>query len=421
MKWINEKNKLPIKSWCENVEESAMSQAENLANHPKIYRHVAIMPDCHTGYGMPIGGVIACLDAVIPNAVGVDIGCGMGAVETNIPANSFRGKKEVRKILDRIKELVPVGEGHARQQPREWDGFSEYLGKLGISGEFNKEQAIDDGIELPGWLSSHCWKLAGKNLGTLGGGNHFIEIQKDGKGKIWLMLHSGSRNLGYNIARYHHDIAKRQMVAKGIVLADEDLAFLDGNSTEGKNYIDDMNFALSYAAENRRIMMEAFKKGFSEEFPKAEWLNEINIHHNYASLETHFDKEVWVHRKGATSAKKDEYGIIPGSMGTSSYIVRGLGNSESFCSCSHGAGRVMSRMKACRELTLDDCEAAMGNVVHDRWHKLKGKFNRKNQNGKLYDFGESPLAYKNIDLVIEAEKDLIEPLVKLEPIGVVKG
>lgn len=405
--------KLPVKSWCAAIEDTAVQQAVNLSNHPAVYKHVALMPDCHTGYGMPIGGVIGCLDAVIPNAVGVDIGCGMGAIETDFDADALKEKKQIREILDYIKERVPLGEGNANKTPSQWDGFDEYLKSIGID-EF---KGYDD-ERLPGWFDQRGWELAALNLGTLGGGNHFIELQASQDGKLWMMLHSGSRNLGYKIASFYHDTAKEINTLWKSAIPAKDLAFLPVASAEGKAYIRDMNFALSYARENRARMMDVFKEAVSVCLPRISFVREINIHHNYAALENHFGKNVWVHRKGATSAQEGQLGIIPGSMGTSSYIVEGLGNPESFRSCSHGAGRKMGRLEACRTLTMAECEKAMEGVVFDRWKPVK---KRKKKDKDLMDFGEAPLAYKDIDEVIEAESDLIRPLVKLRPLGVLKG
>ena len=375
MKWIKKDNttKLPIKSWCQYIEPEALTQAINLSNHPIVKNHVALMPDCHVGYGMPIGGVIATKKAVIPNAVGVDIGCGMVAVETDFDADNIEDKKVIRQILDLVKKEVPVGEGNSHTRKQQWDGFDHYL------------SSIEKG-KTPGWLDDKAWILAYKNLGTLGGGNHFIELQKSDERKIWLMLHSGSRNLGHRIASYYHKSAQDFNEKYNQKIPAKDLAYLIEEDQLGQNYIRDMNFALAYALENRKRMMMVFKNAVKDILGKINFKNEVNIHHNYASLEKHFGDKVWIHRKGATSAKKDEIGIIPGSMGTSSYIVKGLGNSESFMSCSHGAGRVMGRMEACRNLTIDECNNAMGNVVFDRWGKLH-KWGRKQKGETLYDLG----------------------------------
>ncbi len=417
MKWVKSDTKIPIKSWCENVEEGAMEQAIELSKHPVIVKHVALMPDCHQGYGMPIGGVIACKNAVIPNAVGVDIGCGMGAIKTNYPASNLKGKEQIREILEYIKNIVPVGEGHAHTAPKEWNGFEGYLDLIGV------QHSLEDFSQknIPEWLDSSAWKLALRNLGTLGGGNHFIELQKSESGFIWLMLHSGSRNLGYRIASYYHKKAVSLNEKCNSDIHNTQLAFLHTDSEEGKAYLRDMNFALEYAKENRSRMMEVFKEAVAAILKDINFEQEINIHHNYATLENHFGENVWIHRKGATSAKLGEMGIIPGSMGSSSYIVKGKGNPESFMSCSHGAGRNMSRTAACAKFTVEECNRAMEGIVFDRWNKLK-KRNRKKQIQKnLLDLSETPLAYKNIDEVIQAEIDLIEPVVKLSPLGVVKG
>lgn len=417
MKWIKyEKgqNKLPIKSWCYELEDKAMDQAQNLSNHPAVFKHVALMPDAHCGYGMPIGGVIACDGAVIPNAVGVDIGCGMGAIQTNIKVEELSDMKMIRGILDDVKKYVPVGEGKHHQQAQEWDGFDKYLDAIGL----DEESIVQDDEPKGYWLSKGGWKLAKKNLGSLGGGNHFIELRKSEDGYVWLMLHSGSRNLGYRIANYYHKLAVSLNTKWKISLPDTDLAYLPSDSDEGKAYIRDMTFALDYAQENRRKMMACFKDAVQRVFPDVEFLSETNIHHNYANLENHFEKNVWVHRKGATSAQEGQMGIIPGSMGTSSYIVRGKGNADSFCSCSHGAGRKMSRTGASKNLSVEECNEAMKGIVFDRWSYSRG-FGR--QGKKMLDLGEAPGAYKDIDTVIEAELDLIEPVVKLAPLGVIKG
>ncbi len=397
--------KLPIKSWCREIEDGAIKQARNLANHPALIGHVALMPDAHVGYGMPIGGVIACKDAVIPNAVGVDIGCGMGAIRTTAACDRLGDRRELRTILEEIKMRVPVGEGKARPYPLEWRGFEDWLDSLG-------------GEERPGWFTQKGWELDACNLGTLGGGNHFIEIQRSEEGDVWLMLHSGSRNLGYRIANWYHKEAVKLNAEMGIELPDAELAFLPLDHPLGKGYLRDMSFALGYAAENRRVMMGHAKKVLAEKLGDIDFLGEVNIHHNYAAKESVGAVEAWVHRKGATSAKAGETGIIPGSMGTSSYIVEGLGNPESFQSCSHGAGRKMGRAAACRQLTQEDCDKAMEGVVFDRWKKSDIRGGDKK---KLLDLSEAPLAYKDIDAVIEAELDLVKPIVKLRPLGVIKG
>ena len=411
MKWekFEEGYSVPVKSWCENCEEGAVKQAANLAKHPVVFHHVALMPDAHQGYGMPIGGVIATDSAVIPAAVGVDIGCGMIATETDIPAERFADMAFRRAFQEKLKERIPVGEGVSHRETQNWEGFEEYTANSGMRSNL--------------WPS----KLDRLNLGTLGGGNHFIELQKstslDGKGdpeggsKVWLMIHSGSRNLGKRIEEHYHKIANRLCTRFRVPLADPDLAFLPIAEQDGHDYFTDMLFALRYAKENRRRMMEAMKETVAEFVPEVNFLRTIDIHHNYAACEEHFGKKVFVHRKGATSAKLDEIGIIPGSMGTASYIVRGLGNPDSFMSCSHGAGRRMSRIAASTTLTVEECDQAMDGIVCERWHKYKGYGKAK---GRL-DLSEAPQAYKDIESVIDAERDLIEPLVRLVPMASLKG
>ena len=382
MKWekFEEGYAMPVKSWCENCEEGAVQQAVNLAHHPALVHHVALMPDAHQGYGMPIGGVVAAKGAVIPAAVGVDIGCGMIATETDIPAEAFAEMSFRRAFQEKLKERIPVGEGVSHAVTQDWEGFEEYTAHNGMRSSL--------------WPS----KLDRMNLGTLGGGNHFIELQKTtaldghslagagracrdpGESRVWLMIHSGSRNLGKRIEEHYHRIAARMCERFHSPLPDKDLAFLP--IVPGVNFI-----------------------------------RTIDIHHNYAAFEEHFGEKVCVHRKGATSAKLDEIGIIPGSMGTASYIVRGLGNPDSFMSCSHGAGRRMSRIAASTTLTVEECDKAMDGIVCERWHKYKGFGKAK---GRL-DLSEAPQAYKDIEDVIASERDLVEPLVRLIPLACLKG
>lgn len=397
MKWVKyEKGQLPIYSWCESVEDNAMEQAINLSKHPCTFHRVSLMPDCHSGYGMPIGGVIACEDAVIPNCVGVDIGCGMIAVKTSLKSNEL-SKDNIEKSLSTLKNNIPVGFNHNKHP-----SGHDILRKIEC-------KAHDLEIPTDEVISSKY------QLGTLGGGNHFIEIQKGDDGYIWLMIHSGSRNFGYKIAKRFNKIAQDLCNRWHSVVCpfkgEDGLAFLPIDTEEAQKYIMSMNLALEFALANRERMMEIFKDCIIS-VCNCSFDDPINIHHNYAALENHFGKNVWVHRKGATSAVKGELGIIPGSMGTSSYIVRGLGNKDSFCSCSHGAGRVMGRAEFCRTHTIEECDSAMGEVVFSGWGK-----DRKGNT----DISEAPQAYKDIDIVMESQKDLVEIVVKLTPLGVLKG
>jgi len=380
--------RIPIKSWCKNIEPGAMKQAINLTMLPFVYDHVSLMADCHEGFGMPIGGVIACRDTIIPNAVGVDIGCGMCAVQTDLKAYQIN-QQTIRTILNRIRAFVPMGFDHHKKS-QEWKNF-------------------DNAPDIP--IIQKELESAKKQLGTLGGGNHFIEIQVSEDGFIWFMIHSGSRNFGYKIAEEYHKKALDYCQKHNFDLPDKDLAFLPMDTKLAQEYKQAMEYALSFAYENRQriknVCIEQFKIETSCNF-----LKEINIHHNFAAEEIHFGKTLIVHRKGATRAYKNLEGIIPGSMGSPSYIVRGLGNPDSFYSCSHGAGRIMSRNEANKKLTYEDVKQAMKDIVFDCW--------QKGRKGKL-DLSEAPQAYKNIDEVILAQKDLVEVIVKLRPLGVLKG
>jgi tRNA-splicing ligase RtcB len=392
MKFQIDDYRIPIKSWCGKVEDEAMQQAVNLANHPTTYKHVSLMPDCHMGFGMPIGGVIACRKAVIPNAVGVDIGCGMCSVRTDYAAENI-SRDQIKQILDKLKMQIPVGFKHHKHE-QNWEGFDRAPKLPVIKQELNS---------------------ARKQLGTLGGGNHFIEIQRGSDGFIWLMLHSGSRNFGYKIAGEYNDKAKqlcRKMKSRGSEnLGKQGLAYLPDESSIYHDYLAAMNFALQFAAENRRKMMKRFKE-CAEEILGCGFVQEINIHHNFAARENHFGKEFLVHRKGATQAFQGQLGIIPGSMGTPSFIVKGLGNPESYQSCSHGAGRIMGRKQFNRTHNVEECNRAMAGIVFDQWSRRK--------KGDT-DISEAPQAYKDINQVIEDQKDLIETVVSLSPLGVMKG
>ena len=388
MELIQTENKISIKSWCDHIESGAMAQARNLAALPIVFKHVALMADCHEGFGMPIGGVIACMDAIIPNAVGVDIGCGMCAMQTDIDATAI-DTETVRTVLNGFRLHVPMGFDHHKED-QSWDGFARAPDLSIIQTE----------------LSS-----AKRQLGTLGGGNHFIEIQKGDDGKMWLMVHSGSRNFGYKIAGFYHEKAMAFCEKRHIAVPDKNLAYLPMDKCEAQEYMEAMEFALSFARANR----ESIKQRCMEIMHIAtncQNIAEIDIHHNYAAQEKHFGRSVIVHRKGATSAKKGQAGIIPGSMGTASYIVRGKGNPKSFMSCSHGAGRAMGRNEANRRLTLEGVRIAMKGIVFDGW-----KIGKRKQ----IDLSEAPQAYKNIETVMEAQKDLVEIQTRLIPLGVVKG
>jgi tRNA-splicing ligase RtcB len=367
--------------WLDAIEDEALAQAKNLANLPFAFRHIAIMPDSHVGYGMPIGGVLATRGVIIPNAVGVDIGCGMMAVKTTLPEID---EPTLKSIMGEIRKVVPVGFDH-HKEPRTWEGF---------------DRAPDIKIIQDELKSARC------QLGTLGGGNHFIEIQRGDDGRIWIMLHSGSRNFGFKTAHVYHERAKELCERWYSTIPHKDLSFLPMDTPDGREYFDAMNFCLDFAQANRAEMMERIKATLYS-WADASFDDPINIHHNYAAMEHHFGTNVMVHRKGAIRAYGGDVGIIPGSMGTASYITEGLGNDESFKSSSHGAGRRMGRKDATRTLDLADEQAKMAGIIHGLRNQA--------------DLDEAPGAYKDIDEVMANQADLVKIIVKLRPLAVIKG
>jgi len=417
MKIINEK--IPIKMWLDDIEDGSLEQAKHLANLPFVFKHIAIMPDCHQGYGMPIGGVMATKDVIVPNAVGVDIGCGLCAVKTSLTEIDA---ETLKKIMGEIRKQIPVGFGHHKEQQDIALMPDFFLKDCNLSKRNVKNLDDEDFayvLRNEGYdIIAQEYLSALKQIGTLGGGNHFIEIQKGSDGHIWIMIHSGSRNLGFTVANYYNKLAI-QLNEKwhSQVPKEWELAFLPVDSEEGQAYIREMNYCVDFALANRKLMMDRILNIFTEIFYDNRFTDKIrpdfepiiNIAHNYAIQENHFGQNVWVHRKGATLAREGTIGIIPGSQGTSSYVVKGLGNKESFESCSHGAGRKMGRKEAERTLDLE----AEKKRLDDRGilHAIRGKS----------DLEEAAGAYKDIDIVMENQKDLVKVLVKLEPLGVIKG
>lgn len=383
-----------ILSWCENPEDGAIQQALRISEHPWLVGNVCLMPDTHEGYGMPIGGVVALENAICPNMVGVDIGCGMLAVKTSLTDINMDQLKAIfggsQENKGGIRGRIPLGFNH-HNKDQEHSLFYSPLWEETIVCQNEK-------------------KAARRQLGTLGGGNHFIEIQRGNDGYIWFMIHSGSRNLGYKVANYYNERAKDLcLLWKQNKIVEYDLAILPSRTKEFRDYLKEMRLCLDFAYANRETMAKVIKGEFVRVCGDVKFLEEINIHHNYASLEHHYGKDVWVHRKGATLARKNTIGIIPGSQGTASYIVQGLGNEASLCSCSHGAGRKMSRKKARENLNLEEEKRKMDEkgIIHS----IRGKA----------DLDEAAGAYKDIDTVMEEQKDLVDILVKLEPLAVVKG
>jgi tRNA-splicing ligase RtcB len=386
-------NGLEIKLWTDDIEKGAYKQILNLANHPYAIKHIAIMPDCHEGFGMPIGGVMATTGVVIPNAVGVDIGCGMSAVRTSLTEISTN---DLKSTLSRIRSVIPLGFKHHNRSQGDHRMPDPVV--LGF-----------DPMELP--VVSREYESALKQVGTLGGGNHFIEIQKGDDGFIWIMIHSGSRNIGKQVADYYN----RKAVSLNREAGEDygprtELAWLRIDSKTGDDYLNEMQYCIVFGMCNRYLMMERivdlfedhFKSGFSCGDP-------INIAHNYAAIENHFGEDLVVHRKGATKASKGLKGIIPGSQGTKSYIVEGKGNPESFESCSHGAGRLMSRNQAIKNLDLQEEIRRLDNL--NIIHSIRNRS----------DLDEAPSAYKNVNEVMALQTDLVDVLVKLSPLAVIKG
>jgi len=355
------------------------------------------MADGHQGYGAPIGGVFASKDAIVVNFVGVDIGCGMLAVQTTLTEIPI---ETLTKILEVIRRRIPVGMNHHKAQCDD-----------------SKMPDLFDVKYMDRSIVCEQYERAKYQMGTLGGGNHFIEIQKGDDGHIWFMIHSGSRNLGYKVAKHYNKLAQElctKWYSKVPPFKGEDgLAFFPIGTDEADDYLAEMEYCLDFAKRNREQMAYWIKDIIKNCMNKYEGVNtgfdqEINIHHNYATIENHFGKNVWIHRKGATSAKLGELGIIPGSQGTSSYIVRGKGERESFTSCSHGAGRAMSRNDAKRTLDLEAEQTLLNN---------RGILNKLTAE----TLDEASGAYKDIDVVMKEQADLVDIVVKLDPLAVIKG
>lgn len=406
MSYIFEETKFhPIKHWTKGVvlDDKAREQLHNIATLPFIHKHVAVMPDVHWGMGATIGSVIATKGAIVPAAVGVDIGCGMMAYQTTLTANDL--PDNLHAIRCDIEAAVPHGrtDNGGRNDKGGWSDKR-------IAGHQARWQGLSERYQLildkhPKAKSFNNWS----HMGTLGTGNHFIEVCLDENDAVWVMLHSGSRGAGNRIGMYFIEKAKREMERYFIdqFLADKDLAYFVEHSEIFDDYVDAVGWAQDYAMENRKAMMEstlAVLRTHLPEFSITEMA--VNCHHNYISRENHFGSNVWVTRKGAVRAREKDLGIIPGSMGTGSFIVRGLGNKDSFCSCSHGAGRVMSRNQARKEITLDQHVSAMEGI--------EGRTD-------IDVIDESPAAYKDIGAVMDAQDDLVEVLYRLKQVINVKG
>ncbi|ALU45275.1 RtcB family protein [Pseudoalteromonas rubra] len=393
-----------IKAWTKGVpfEEQAQQQLKNIASMPMVHSHIAVMPDVHMGKGATIGSVIPSVDAVIPAAVGVDIGCGMVATKTTLTASQL--PDNLSGIRHAFEAAIPHGRTGNKRRQRDkgaWHTIPEVVAAQWKTLEARFERICEKHPAIR--RSNHV-----NHLGTMGTGNHFLELCLDENNAVWIMLHSGSRGVGNRIGTYFIELAKKEMERHQINLPDMDLAYLSEGNEYFDDYVEAVEWAQDFARKNREIMMlnaiAALRKAIPVEFSTAELA--VNCHHNYISREEHFGKACFVTRKGAVRAEKGEMGIIPGSMGARSFIVRGLGNPESFNSCSHGAGRVMSRTKAKKVYS-----------VKDQIEATQGVECRKDE--AVID--EIPHAYKDIEKVMDAQKDLVEVVYTLKQVVCVKG
>ena len=388
---------VPVKVWTEDLDKKAEEQLRNISSLSIIHHHVAVMPDAHLGIGCTIGSVIPTLKAIIPSAVGVDIGCGMMAAKTNLHAKDL--PDNLSQIRHSIERTIPLGPGARHQKDME-------LG--GIQNPFISRAEIDvflkDDAEKRFQVKVKKWR---QQLGSLGGGNHFIEICLDETDRIWVMLHGGSRGIGNKIGMAFIERAKQDMRIHHINLPDKNLAYLSEGTQNFKDYVQAVGWAQEYASLNRRFMMTLIFGQLEHYLPHIQVEESaINCHHNYVERENHYGEEVWVTRKGAIRARENDWGIIPGSMGTRSYIVKGRGNAESFHSCSHGAGRRMSRKQAFHKFNMQDLENQTKGVEMSRRKAI---------------IDEIPSAYKNIDDVMSDQKDLVEVVHTLKQIINIKG
>ena len=388
---VHSAGRVPIKSWAADLDATTLQQATNLSNLPFAIHHVALMPDAHAGYGMPIGGVLFGDAAVVPYAIGVDIGCGVALVETDLTVGSLP-RNQLDRVLAEIERRVPTG---TKSQPHRVD----------------RERAeAEIGIPRPESIQEAWFERGVNQLGTLGSGNHFLEIQRDEEGNVYVMLHSGSRSLGKTICDEYHKRALAHCVMNGLPLPHRELAYLPMGTHDYDGYWAAMEYALRFAEVNRSRMLDQVEITFRRHTRIAQFERKVDVHHNYAAWESHFGQTGIVHRKGSVRARAGETVLIPGSMGTASYVGEGLGNPESFESCPHGAGRQMSRGAARKQMTsakLFDEMRRLGVLLYSGEPKTAAE--------------EAPFAYKDIESVMAASADLVRPLKRLAPLGVVKG
>lgn len=396
VKRVMTKGRVPVKIYTDDVEPSAMEQLYHMSQLPIVYHHIAAMADVHMGKGATVGSVFPTHKAIIPAAVGVDIGCGMNALRLSIKAKDL--PDNLRAIRLAIEAVIPVGFNmHSHDRARRSTIRALSVGLDRIIGKHRKIYS----------LQKRPYQTWVRQIGTLGGGNHFIELCLDENDDVWIMLHSGSRGIGNAIGKYFINLAKKDMGQHLVNLPEKDLAYFSEGAQHFEDYVEAVHWAQDYALANRKEMMYLIIEALRKKLPKFGITKEaINCHHNYVNRETHFGERVFVTRKGAISAREGELGIIPGSMGTKSYIVRGKGNTESYCSCSHGAGRRMSRSAAKRQYDERDVERLTQGV---ECRKDKG----------IID--EIPAAYKDIDTVMENQSDLVEVVHTLKQIICIKG
>ena len=398
-----------VKSWTKgvNFESQARDQLKNIASLPFVHKHVAAMPDVHLGIGATVGSVIATKGAIIPAAVGVDIGCGMNAVRLSLRAEDL--PDTLTNVRGEIERMVPVGHDyHTRSRMgSKWHNKTDkLLNNHWAQSEPGYKRLLEKHPTI-GKMGKDFEDRIYRQMGTLGGGNHFIELCLDENDDVWVMLHSGSRNPGNCIGRYFIELAKKEMERFFIHLPDKDLAYLAEGTDYYDDYVEAVSWAQDFARRNRKAMMDLTLLALSRKLPPFTVTKEaINCHHNYVEKENHFGANVMVTRKGAVRARLGDYGIIPGSMGARSYIVRGKGNADSFHSCSHGAGRVHSRSAAKKLFTEEDHVKATEGI---ECRKDAGVID------------ETPMAYKDIDAVMEAQKDLVEIVHQLRQVVCVKG
>lgn len=397
MKITKEDGARPIKNWASILEDQAFNQAKNLARLPFIApQGVALMADAHSGKGSTIGSVIATEKAIIPAAVGVDLGCGMNAVRLSLKASDL--PDSLTAIRREIESRVPLGAGGRHGDVQRIQENAKRISDKGV----RLHDIFRDGLKLENDLKPVS------QLGTLGSGNHFIELCLDENQDVWIMLHSGSRGIGNMIGTYFIEKAKRRMEQYFITLPDGDLAYLPEDTDDFNDYVEAVGWAQNYALENRKVMMEQVIEALRLCIPVEFHITQeaINCHHNYVEKENHFGRNMWVTRKGAIRARTGDLGVIPGSMGQRSYVVRGKGNLDSYCSCSHGAGRAMSRAEARRRFSIKDLV-----------EQTQGVECRKDD--AVLD--EIPSAYKNIDQVMADQADLIEIVHTLKQVLCIKG